>query len=151
MGGQYPPPPQICLVLSCFLKELCLSLRWSMWVLEALCFIVHFSPYSAVSVVSLTPAQSPLSHPSSSSLFNLYISLFIVQSTWCLPPPHSPSPCPSCNAPRNPPNPPGPAPSLSPQALVGKAVPFLRDPPQPCSCALGYKEWRSGRALPVLP
>lgn len=62
-----------------------------MWVLEALCCIVHFFPYSAVSVVSLTPAQSPLSHPSSSSLL-ICTSLSIVQSTWCLPPLRSPFP-----------------------------------------------------------
>lgn len=150
-GGSVPPfPPNLCSA-QLFLERAVSQPS-----------VVHVGLGSTLfycTFLSLLCGQCGLSHsctvPSFSSQLllavNLYISLFIVQSTWCLPPPHSPSPCPSGNAPRNPPTPPGPAPSLSPQVAVGKAAPFLRDPPQPSSCALGYKEWRSGRALPVLP
>lgn len=101
---------------------------------------------------SLTPAQSPLSHPSSSSLFNLYISLFIVQSTWCLPPLHSPSPCPSGNAPRIPPDPLHLPPSLSPQASVGKgsAVPTRPSAAQLLCPWLQAVEVREGSASAAL-
>lgn len=85
--------------------------------------------------LSLPCGQCGLSHSYTSPLFLIpapprclictSLSLFIVQSTWCLPPLHSPSPCPSCTTPRNPPNPPGPAPVSVPTGIgrEGSTVP----------------------------
>lgn len=149
--GSVPLSPQICVVLSCFLKELCLSLQWSMWVLEALFYCTF---------LSLLCGQCGLSHsctvPSFSSQLllavNLYISLSLLYSQHgVFHPCTAPLPAPLATLLGTHHTAPGPAPSLSPQVSVGKAAPFLRDPPQPTSCALGNKEWRSGRALPVLP
>lgn len=152
-GGSVPPsPPNLCSA-QLFLERAVSQPS-----------VVHVGLGSTLfycTFLSLLCGQCGLSHsctvPSFSSQLllavNLYISLFIVQSTWCLPPLHSPSPCPSGNAPRNPPNPlPGPAPISVPTGVgrKGSAVPTRPSTAQLLCPWLQGVEVREGSASAAL-